>query len=187
MLEICTPHQWKQLKADLDKFKEDLQDNEQWARANNVEIKGVPLTKSENLYDIVGVISNTIKCSVHKEEINYIARVDSLRSDSSKTIIMALNNRYVKEEFVADGRKHKSIVISDLGLKGDGQVFVNERLLYNKARKTVKDIATESNFRYVWVKHCKINNKKLEDESYQTYRARVDNPRMFWGNVKITQ
>ncbi|CAB3224536.1 unnamed protein product [Arctia plantaginis] len=164
------------VKADLDKFKEDLQDKEQWARANNVEIKGVPLTKSENLYDIVGVISKTIKCSVRKEEINYIARVPSLRSDSSKTIIMALNNCYLKEEFVAAARKHKSIVISDLGFKGDGKVFVNDHLTpYNKALlKIVKDVATESNFRYVWVKHCKILVRKSDTSPIFRIRTEKD-------------
>ncbi|CAB3226051.1 unnamed protein product [Arctia plantaginis] len=152
------------VKADLDPFKEDLQGKEQWARANNVEIKGVPLTKSENLYDIVGVISNIIKCSMRKEKINYIARVPCVRSDSSKTIIMAFNNRYVKENIVAAAHKHKSIVISDLVFKGRGKVFVKDRLtIFNKALlKRVKDEATESNFRYVWVKHCKILVKKSD-------------------------
>ncbi|CAB3230100.1 unnamed protein product [Arctia plantaginis] len=122
------------LKMDMAKLKEDLQDKEQWARANNVEIKGVPLSKSENLYDIVAKITKNIKCTIRKEDINYIARVPSLKSDSSKSIIMALNNRYTKEEFVAAARQHKGLSILDLGYNGEGKVFINDHLtLHNKA------------------------------------------------------
>jgi DNA repair exonuclease SbcCD ATPase subunit len=41
------------LKKDLDKFNASQRDKEQWERANNVEIKGVPLKGNENLYNII--------------------------------------------------------------------------------------------------------------------------------------
>ncbi|XP_028163662.1 uncharacterized protein LOC114355164 [Ostrinia furnacalis] len=116
------------MAADLNKFKEDLQDKEQWARANNVEIRGVPLKKTENLYDIVGLIGNIIKCPVRKEDINYIARVPSLKSDSEKSIIMSLHNRYSKEEFISAARQHRELPASQLGYSGGGNVYINDHL-----------------------------------------------------------
>lgn len=168
------------LKADLDRYKVDLQDKEQWARANNVEIKGIPVTKSENLYDIIGKISNSIKCSVRKEDINYIARVPSLKSDSSKSIIMALNNRYCKEEFVAAARNH-NILVSDLGFTGESKVFINDHItLHNKALlKKVKDIALEKKIKYVWVRHCKILVRKSDTSPVYRIKSEKDIVKFF--------
>ncbi|CAG4962847.1 unnamed protein product [Parnassius apollo] len=162
------------LGADLKKFKEDLQDKEQWARANNVEIKGIPVKKSENLYDIVDNISKVIQCSIRKEDINYIARVPSLKAESQKSIIMALNNRYCKEEFVAAARKHKELKVSQLGYADEGHVYVNDHLtLFNKALlKKAKDLAKTKNFKYVWIKHCKILARK--SDTSPTFRIKSE-------------
>lgn len=150
------------VQANIDKINLNPLEKEQWARANNIEIKGVPLKKDENLYDIAQKIGNTIECPVRKEDIYYVARVQSLKSDSQKSIIMALNNRYCKEEFIAAARKYKDLLISELGYTGDSKVFINDHLtLHNKALlKKAKELANEKNFRYIWVKHCKILARK---------------------------
>lgn len=162
------------LGADLNKFKEDLKEREQWARANNVEIKGVPVKKSENLYDIVDHISKAIQCPIRKEDINYIARVPSLKAESQKSIIMALNNRYCKEEFVAAARKNKELTISQLGYADEGHVYVNDHLtLFNKSLlKKAKDLAKAKNFKYVWIKHCKILARK--SDTSPTFRIKSE-------------
>lgn len=162
------------LGADLNKLKEDLQDKEQWARANNVEIKGVPFKKSENLYNIVDHISKVIQCHIRKEDINYIARVPSLKAESQKSIIMALNNRYCKEEFVAAARKHKELTASQLGYADEGHVYINDHLtLFNKTLlKKAKDLAKAKNFKYVWIKHCKILARK--SDTSPTFRIKSE-------------
>lgn len=116
------------LKMDFERLKEDLHEKKQQSRANNVEIKGIPLSKSENLYNIEAKISNNIKYPVRKEDINFIACVPSLKSDSSKSIIIALNNRCAKEEFLAAARQHRDLSIRDLGYNGESKVFVNDHV-----------------------------------------------------------
>ncbi|CAG4982543.1 unnamed protein product [Parnassius apollo] len=112
-------------------------------QANNVEIKGIPVKKSKNLYDIVDHINKVIQCSLRKEDINYIVRVPNLKAESQRSIIIALNNRYCKEEFVAAARKHKELKVSQLGYADEGHVYVNDHLtLFNKAiLKKAKDLA----------------------------------------------
>lgn len=152
------------LKLDLDKFKDDHQNKEQWARANNVEVKGIPLKKTENLYNIIEQISNVIKCPIRKEDINYIARVPNPQSDTQKSIIVALNNRYKKEEFVTAARSYKELPVSRLGYTEAGNVYINDHLtLFNKGLlKKAKDLSKVKNFKYVWVKHCKIMVRKSD-------------------------
>ncbi|KAJ2937429.1 hypothetical protein O0L34_g18619 [Tuta absoluta] len=41
------------LKTRISELEEDLQAKEQWLRANNVEIKGIPQNQNENLFDIL--------------------------------------------------------------------------------------------------------------------------------------
>ncbi|KAH9642928.1 hypothetical protein HF086_011285 [Spodoptera exigua] len=63
------------LEQRLERIEVSIRDNEQRSRLNNVEIKGVPVTASENLYTIVSKIGSIINCHVNKEQIDYIARV----------------------------------------------------------------------------------------------------------------
>ncbi|KAH9632036.1 hypothetical protein HF086_005367 [Spodoptera exigua] len=63
------------LQAHIDRISRDLQDRDQWARANNAEIKGIPQKSNENLYDIAQKIGSLCNVTVRKEDINYIARI----------------------------------------------------------------------------------------------------------------
>ncbi|KAJ8714802.1 hypothetical protein PYW08_004783 [Mythimna loreyi] len=93
------------LQDSIDKLNSDSRERDQWARANNVEIIGIPQKKDENLYDIAQKIGNLGNISVRKEDINYIARVPTRIPNVVKPIVVAFNSRYTKEEFVASARK----------------------------------------------------------------------------------
>lgn len=142
-----------------------MQDNarrEQWARLNNVEIKGVPIKKDENLFSILENLSKAIGYQLPKTQINYVARVPT-HNPKSKHIIVSFINRYIKDEFMAAARLKKIITGSDLGF-GDStlKIFVNDHLTAeNKKLLTmVKSTAKEKNVSYVWVKHSKIHVRK---------------------------
>lgn len=151
------------LQAEVSGLKQDLQDRDQWARANNVEIRGIPQSKNENLFQIVQKIGQVCNFAVRKEEINYIARIPTRVPNIEKPIVIAFNNRYTKEELVASSRRNKRL-LSGLGFTAAGNFYVNDHLtqrnkaLLNKARS----LAKEKNFKYVWVKHCKIMARKSD-------------------------
>ncbi|PZC82305.1 hypothetical protein B5X24_HaOG210861 [Helicoverpa armigera] len=150
------------LEQRLEKIETALHENDQRLRLNNVEIKGVPVTSSENLYAIVSKICNKVNCEVRQDQINYIARVPQRNSKENKNIIMSLHNRYLRDDFVAAAKKCKNLKITDIGLNGNGNIYVNDHLtfenkqLLNKAKLLTK----EKNFSYIWVKNCKILVKK---------------------------
>lgn len=153
------------LKAEIVRLQEEMQDKDQWARANNVEIRGVPLKKAENLYDIAQKIGDVCEFPIKREDINYIARIPSRVSNSEKPIVIAFNNRYTKEELVASWRRRsKNLNLTDLGFSKPGNFYVNDHLtqrnkiLLSKART----LAKEKNFKYIWVKHCKIMARKSD-------------------------
>ncbi|KAM3967342.1 LOW QUALITY PROTEIN: uncharacterized protein ACR2FA_011683 [Aphomia sociella] len=62
------------LQSEIVRLKEELNHRDQWARANNIEIKGIP-EKNENLYMVAQKIAELNNTEIKKEEINYIARI----------------------------------------------------------------------------------------------------------------
>ncbi|KAH9643383.1 hypothetical protein HF086_015497 [Spodoptera exigua] len=96
--------QVNQLQSRLEKLEEESDKQDQWSRMSNVEIKGVPQGKNENLFDILSKIGAKIKYNVPKTQINFITRVPSPQKDRVKPIIVSFCNRYVKEDFVAVAR-----------------------------------------------------------------------------------
>lgn len=155
------------LQDAIEKLNQESRDRDQWARANNAEIIGIPQKKDENLYDIAQKIGNLCNIAVRKEDINYIARIPTRIPNVHKPIVVAFNSRYTKEEFVASARKSKSLNISNIGFSTTANFYVNDHLtttnksLLSKARAFAK----ENNFKYIWVKHCKIMAKGSETAS----------------------
>ncbi|XP_047019680.1 uncharacterized protein LOC124646008 [Helicoverpa zea] len=150
------------LQAEVASTKLELSSHDQRSRLNNVEIKGIPLKKDENLFLVVDSICRKIKYSCDKTLINYISRVP-IRKSKDKLLVVSFLNRYVKEDFVAAARAVKDLSTADLGFQGAPQrIYVNDHLsveskmLLNKTKSTAKDKCYE----FVWVKHGKIHVRK---------------------------
>lgn len=151
------------LQKEIARLNSELEERDQWARANNVEIKGIPQKKDENLYSLVQSISNYVNFPIKKEDINYIARVPTRLPNMAKPIIICFNNRYVKEDLVAVARK-RNLNISDIGYSSSSTFYINDHLtqhsksLLSKAKSRAKEVG----FKYIWVKHSKIMARKTD-------------------------
>lgn len=159
--ELCTT------KTALTKLQNEHANRDQWTRLNNVEIKGVPLKKDENLFNIVGAISKRISYEFPKSQINYISRVP-MHNTKDKLILLSFVNRYVKEEFIAAARSTKCLSATDIGFEGnDRRIFVNDHLTPDskKLLTAAKTIAKEKNYQYIWVKFAKIHVRKNNTSS----------------------
>ncbi|XP_072935930.1 uncharacterized protein [Epargyreus clarus] len=165
-LEVQTLKKTKEdvarLQLRLEALETTAHESEQRARLNNIEIKGVPSTNSENLYNILSKISAKINVSVSNEQINYIARVPTHGDNPNKNIIVSLHNRYLRDNFVSAAKKCKSLTPLDIGLNGSNRIFVNDHLtvVHKKILNRAKGLAKERNFAFVWVKNCKIFVRK---------------------------
>lgn len=153
-----------ELSAKLMELEGTLNDNDQWLRANNVEIKGVPMKANENLFEIVAKIGEKLNYPISKKQINYVTRVPTRSTADPKPIIVSFISRYAKEDFVAAGRLMKVPLDShDLGCGlANSRIFVNDHLtFYNKQLLTkAKQAAKKVDFEFIWVKHAKIMARK---------------------------
>lgn len=150
------------LKERCRKLETQHHDNEQRCRMNNIEIKGVPLLNSENLFLILAKIGEKIDCQIPREQISYIARVP-MRSDShNKTILCSVVNNYLKQDFISAARKFKNLSATDLGLPGNNKIYINDHLTIDNKMllNKTKTFAKERGFDYVWVQSCKIFLRK---------------------------
>ena len=150
------------VQVQLETINNDLNEREQFARLKNIELKGLPQMKNENLLDLVCSIGKKIQYPILKSQIDFATRVQSRDPDQTKPIVVCFINRYVKEDFVAAARvysKTSPLMSSDIGLEAkNSRIFVNDHLtLRNKALLSkVKKTAKERGFQYVWVKYCKL-------------------------------
>lgn len=152
-----------------------IRENDQRSRLNNIEVKGVPVSNSENLFEIIAKIGSHINCSLPKEQINYIARVPMRNDKNNKTIVIAVHSRYIKDDFVAAAKKCTTTA-ADLGMQGAGRIFINDHLtLENKVllNKT-KALAKDRGFAFTWVKGCKIFVRKNPGSPVLTIKAESD-------------
>lgn len=152
------------LQAEITRLNLEIDNRDQWARANNVEIKGIPQKKSENLYDIATKIGSLCDFAIKKEDINYIARIPTRVPNAEKPIIISFNNRYIKEELVASARRSKRLDLSALGFSTAGNVYINDHLTQKNKNllSKAKALAKEKQFQYIWVKHSKIMARKSD-------------------------
>lgn len=152
----------------ISQVQHDFSAKEQWARLNNIEIKGVPIKKGENLFNIVDSICKVVNYAIPKTQINYVTRIP-VHDSKEKSIIVCFINRYIKEDFVAAARARKTITVEDLGFTGTGRVFINDHLTpaHKRLLTKTKSVLKAKDYRYIWVKHGKIHVRK-NDTSHVT-------------------
>lgn len=154
---------YPQLQSKLTQLSVNLASKEQRERFNNVEIKGIPMKKNENLLALVCKLAEFIGQSVAPSDINYVIRARS--PTEIKPIIVGFIGRYTKENIVAAARSHKNLTAADLGFHGaTSKIFVNDHLTReNKLLLTkTKKEALEKNYKFIWVQNCKILVRKSE-------------------------
>lgn len=167
------------LQARLDKLDDEAESKDQWLRLNNIEVKGIPQSKNENLFEVITKIGQKINYPICKTQINFLARVPTRDKEHTKPIIVGFCNRYVKEDFIAAARyesKTTSMIASHIGLPGNGKIFINDHLTMNNKLllSKTKKAASEMDFRYVWVKHAKIHARKTDTSPVLVIKTEKD-------------
>lgn len=145
----------------LDSVKNDLNEVEQRARFNNVEIYGIPERKTENLTQIVESISKFLEVEITNNDILFATRIIPRNNTVTKpkSVIVKFNSFMKKDELLNQARKNRGLSSKNIGIPGEErQIYINEHLtrqnknLLNKTRVVCKELG----FRYVWTRNTKI-------------------------------
>lgn len=158
------------LKVELNILQSKVNDIEQVARLNNVEIQGIPEREGENLYKIVEKIGEYIKHDISPSSIDCAHRVQTNRTSTDKkikNIVVRFTSRGERDRFLLAAKNMRMVDKNSRKLSLEGvsdDFYVNEHLtltnkiLYKNARMAAKS----KDYKYVWVKNGMIFCRKTD-------------------------
>ncbi|KAL0853166.1 hypothetical protein ABMA27_012925 [Loxostege sticticalis] len=164
------------LKTEVDELKvqvrailEEGYKNDQWVRRSNIQINGIPQKSGENLITIIKILAERSGFPLQpNSDIDFVTRVavkNDVEGKKSKPIILKMQSRYKKDDFLASLRKLKDIKASDIGFTGvPGRIYFNDHLssrnknLFQQAKQKAK----EKCYAYCWVRNCTIMVRKTD-------------------------
>lgn len=130
---------------------------EQHSRVANLEIKGVPFRKEEDLTEVIAKIGEAIQEPVTPADIEVVHRVPTAKSPTVRNIVVQFASRKKRDLFLEKARPVR-LTSSDLGFDSQAPVFINEHLCAPLKRLLGRAIARkrEVNWKYVWVRNGRI-------------------------------
>lgn len=141
---------------------------EHYSYLSNVEIRGIPYNKRENILKIFSDIYTALDFPIHNSDIKYIHRTKS--NKDAKPIIVEFNSKFIKENFLIKVRSSTPLTLKNIGFKQDSQLFISEHLppwkkkLLHESRVRLQG---DRNFQFVWTRYGKIFCRKHSDSNTQ--------------------
>ncbi|XP_064076649.1 uncharacterized protein LOC135194775 [Vanessa tameamea] len=160
----------EELKLKFKELSESSNRNEQWVRRSNIQINGIPQKKGENLVHIIKTLAEKSGYSINfGTDVDFVTRV-AVRNDSSanksRPVILKMQARYKKDDFLSSLRKLKNLKASDIGFSGSNNpIYINDHLstynkaLLNEARRKCK----EKCYQFCWVRNCTVMVRKTNN------------------------
>lgn len=144
---------------------------EQYSRESNIEINGIPESKSENLPNILKQMCAVISVPIQDSDIQNCTRVRKLNESSSRprSVIVRLPTTRFRDTIIAAvshyNKKNPTEKLHS-GLLGYGgnksSIFVSEHLspFYKALHAETRKQAREKGYRYVWLRNGRIFCRK---------------------------
>jgi len=147
-------------------FKIDQLD--QYGRRENLEFEGVPLSKDEDVGEIVVKLATQLGTCVRKSDISTAHRIPLTSHQTNNkipkhpTIIARFTNREIRNAIFATRSQTKKI--TEFPVEGMTKLYINENL--TKLRKRLfwftKQKVKELNYKFVWTHNGNIFIRKSE-------------------------
>lgn len=154
-----------------DKLEEVQRNN----RKTNFEIKNVPKKPTEtreDLIDMVTCLSNTVGCSLNKQDIRDIYRVRGKKENTNSPIVVETNSTQVKMDVLKMSKayniKNKTrLCAKHLGHREsvDTPVFISEQLTAKGSRLhfLARDLVKSKEYKFCWTSFGKVYIRKDEN------------------------
>lgn len=151
------------LKKQASQLEDRVTASEQYSRNRNLEIKGVPLTKDDNICEIVRQVGDALAVPIEEAEIEVCHRVPVKNPSAPPNIVVQFKSR-TKRDAVLKKAKKMRISTEDLGFSPNSPLYINEHLC--PALKQLLGMAIEQKkakgWRFVWSCDGKILARKEE-------------------------
>ncbi|CAH1170776.1 unnamed protein product [Phaedon cochleariae] len=167
-----TQNEVKMLREDNNRIRNDLEFLQQQGRMKNVEIRGVTEKRGENILSIIAKLCEIIDFKLERDDIDSLHRVNSFQTPNKSTeprcIILTFTKNVTKNIFMQSAKSNREKLRAKLIDREfeDKPIYINEHLspgnkvLYKKTR----DLCATQNFKFCWIKDCKIFVKKADGD-----------------------
>uniref|UniRef100_A0A8D8SSS6 FP protein C-terminal domain-containing protein n=1 Tax=Cacopsylla melanoneura TaxID=428564 RepID=A0A8D8SSS6_9HEMI len=154
----------RSLRMKVNQMEISVDEMDQYSRIKNIQIDGVPVTRDEDLKEVVKTMGQKIEVNIKSEDIDAIHRIPSRSNANPEPIVVQFVTRQMKENVVKKS-KEKRVCTDDLNMQcANKPVFVNEHL--TRKRKNImfeaRKLKNEKNYKFLWSRNGKILIKKNE-------------------------
>ncbi|XP_063630402.1 uncharacterized protein LOC134801735 [Cydia splendana] len=156
------------LRAEVAELRDIIAAKEQRQLLKDIEISGRPESKSENLRQIVHVISNKLGIQLDPLEVDDVKRVGARREGEQqrpRPVILTFIRRAPRDQLLKAARVRRGLTSDTLEIPGPAtRVYLNEhlskpnRILFSKARK----LGAELRFKYTWTSNGNIFMRRTD-------------------------
>lgn len=108
------------LREGLDAARSEIIDLKQYSRQQNLEIKGLPLKKDEDLTNSIILFAEKFAVPLSPEELDVVHRVPS-KDKTKPNVVVKCRSRSTRNRILQVVKK-KKITPADFGFEGDGIV-----------------------------------------------------------------
>lgn len=168
-----TIEELKQQNLNLTKKVKELErkvdENEQYARSNNIEIHGVPVAAEEDVYEVVSNVANTLGVRITREAIDVCHRMGKRQDSQAPPGILArLVRREDKINILMKRREKRNFNTNDLGFtQPAAPIYINENLCPARREifRAARQIKKEKEYTYLWIRNGRILMRKEPSSS----------------------
>ncbi|XP_063837204.1 uncharacterized protein LOC135086403 [Ostrinia nubilalis] len=161
-----------ELRAEVTELRQVIAAKEQRTFLKDVEITGITENSTENLQQLVSVVSASLGVELDPRDIDDIRRIGprggASASDRPRPIVVSMTRRAPRDQLLRAARVRRGLTTDKLNLQGTPRrVFLNEhltkenRILFSKARK----LGNELRFKFVWTSNGNIFMRRTETSS----------------------
>ncbi|CAG5050881.1 unnamed protein product [Parnassius apollo] len=189
------PSTYQDLRNTITQLQVNLNERDQQALLNDLEISGIPENVNESVQHIVVAVAAKLGTQLEESDIVSASRVGkSQRLSDLKTqalgrpshhrhIVVRLSRRVIRDEMLRNARVRRGATTADLGLPSHEPrpFYLNERVtstnrqLFGKAR----DIGRGLNWKYIWTKEGRIFARQSDSSKIYQLQSIADIERIF--------
>lgn len=155
------------LNKEVVDLRERMRNIEQYSRAKNIEISGLPVTRGENVRDLVADVGAALGVEELGHNIAAAHRVPSFRNDREPAVIVQFITKDIKDQWVAKSRQKRSLTAREVNASFPvKRVFVNDHLSPENKQflAGLKRKGRDLGFKFIWCRDGKFFVRKAEGD-----------------------
>jgi regulator of replication initiation timing len=165
----------KSLLSKVNLLENEVHDLQQYSRNRNIELKGVPLTKNEDVYEILRSVANALGITFNRHDISIAHRLPAPK-DKTPSIVAQFVSRSTRADWIK-AAKQKKIQTTDLSASlRPSPVFLVDHLTPQNRRLLgyAKSRVREGHLAYAWSREGNILIRKTQDSPARRVRTTTE-------------